>query len=134
MLLIYGQEVTHITTYLAINSPFPSRPPFLFDIVSLLVVGQTDDNANAAIPPNVSKWIFLGAIIFSFLLLFWDIRKSRAIIASRDISWAFTSVIASRYYSIKDYKYYCLFWKINSSRKFVDSVAFFVFFTLKGNL
>jgi hypothetical protein len=96
------------------------------------VVGQTDDNQNAAIPPNVSKWIFLGAILVSFLLLFWDIRKSRAIIASRDISWAFTSVIASRYYSIKDYKYYCLFWKINSSRKFVDSVAFFVFFTLKG--
>ncbi|SAM02614.1 hypothetical protein [Absidia glauca] len=122
----------YTSVFLVVFKSFLVYVADLWSGVSLLVVGQTDDNANAAIPPNVSKWIFLGAIIFSFLLLFWDIRKSRAIIASRDISWAFTSVIASRYYSIKDYKYYCLFWKINSSRKFVDSVAFFVFFTLKG--
>lgn len=67
------------------------------------------------------------------MLLFWDIRKSRGIIESRDISYAFFSVIANRWYSVKDYKYFCLFGKINRSRKQIDSIAFFVFFTLKGN-
>lgn len=86
----------------------------------------------AAIPPEVSRWIFLGAITISFILLFWDIRKARVIIESRDISYAFTSVIANRWYSAKDYRYFCLFQKINNSRKRIDSIAFFVFFTLKG--
>ncbi|KAI8062862.1 hypothetical protein BC940DRAFT_341631 [Gongronella butleri] len=105
----------------------------LYSGVSLLVVGQTmENNADVTIPPDVAKWIFLGAILVSYLLLFWDIRKARRIIESRDISWAFTSVIASRYYSIRDYRYFCLFWHINSSRKFIDSIAFFIFFTLKG--
>ncbi|KAI8084974.1 uncharacterized protein BX664DRAFT_338236 [Halteromyces radiatus] len=125
-------KIGYLSIFLVIFKSFLVYIADLWTGVSLLMVGQTSDNESAAIPPNVSKWIFLGAILISFLLLFWDIRKSRMIIASRDISWAFTSVIASRYYSVKDYKYYCLFWKINSSRKFVDGVAFFVFFTLKG--
>lgn len=71
--------------------------------------------------------------MISFALLFWDIRKSRGIVESRDISLAFFSVIANRWYSVKDYRYFCLFGKINRSRKQIDSIAFFVFFTLKGN-
>jgi hypothetical protein len=70
--------------------------------------------------------------MISFILLFWDIRKSRVIIKSRDISLCFFSAIANRWYSSKDYNYFCLFRKINNSRKSVDSIAFFVFFTLKG--
>ncbi|CAO3611551.1 unnamed protein product [Cunninghamella blakesleeana] len=120
------------TIYFMVLKSFLVYVADLWSGVSLLVVGQTSDNEHAVIPPNTSKWIFLGAIMVSFLLLFWDIRKARVVIASRDISWAFTNQIASRYYSLKDYDYYCLFWKINNSRKFVDSIAFFVFFTLKG--
>ena len=37
--------------------------------------------------------------------------------------------MASRYYSVKSYKYYCLFRKID---KQLDPIPFFVFFTLKG--
>ncbi|KAG0189695.1 hypothetical protein DFQ28_003088 [Apophysomyces sp. BC1034] len=97
-----------------------------------LYSGDPNNDTDAAIPTEYSKWIFLGAILISFLLMFWDIRKARNIIASRDISYAFTNVAASRYYAIKDYKYYCLFCKINKSRKTIDDFAFFVFFTLKG--
>ncbi|KAG0761972.1 hypothetical protein G6F57_007782 [Rhizopus arrhizus] len=104
----------------------------LWTAVSLLVIGTSSENEGAAIPPEISKWIFLGAIMISFILLFWDIKKARGIIDSRDISYAFTSVIANRYYSVKDYKYFCLFRRINNSRKRIDSIAFFVFFTLKG--
>ncbi|KAI8378034.1 uncharacterized protein BYT42DRAFT_365253 [Radiomyces spectabilis] len=123
-------RIGYLFVYLLILKAFSVYVADLWTGVSLLVVGQTI--STAAIPPDVSKYIFLGAILISFLLLFWDIRKARNIIASRDISYAFTSVIGNRYYSVKDYKYYCLFCKINKSRKFTDDIAFFVFFTLKG--
>ncbi|RUS25860.1 hypothetical protein BC938DRAFT_471545 [Jimgerdemannia flammicorona] len=83
------------------------------------------------IPLEVAKWIFLGCILMSFLLLFLDIRKSRLIIESRDISYACTSVIASRYYTLRSYSHYCFFAQINDSKKTTDEIAFFVFFTLK---
>lgn len=70
--------------------------------------------------------------MFSFLVLIWDMFKAHRIIKSRDISYAFTSVIANRYLSMKDYRYYCLFKSINAKSKGIDSYAFFVFFQLKG--
>ncbi|KAJ2960399.1 hypothetical protein NQZ79_g4251 [Umbelopsis isabellina] len=106
----------------------------MWTAVSLLVVGSTTTLAelDIGIPISVSKYIFLGAILISFLLLFWDIRKGRIIVASRDISYTVTSVFASRYYSLKDYSYYCFFCKIQKSKRTTDEIAFFVFFTLKG--
>lgn len=68
----------------------------------------------------------------SFLLIIWDMFKAKRIIATRDISSAFTSVIANRYLSMTDYRYYCLFKAINANSKGIDNYAFFVFFTLKG--
>jgi hypothetical protein len=96
------------------------------------VIGNSSLNVDSEIPADVAKWIFLGAIMISFLLLFWDIIKSRAIIESKDISLSFFSLIANRWYSTKDYKYFCLFRRINNSTKLIDTIAFFVFFTLKG--
>jgi Fungal potassium channel len=84
------------------------------------------------ISPTASKWIYVGCIALSFLLLALDIRKARLVIASRDISYALTSITAYRYYSIKSYPHYCLFDKIQASKKTTDDFAFFVFFTLKG--
>lgn len=104
----------------------------LYTAVSLLVIGNSSINADASIPPEVAKWIFLGAILISFVLLFWDIIKARGIIASKDISLAFFAAIANGWYSTNDYNYFCLFRKINNSRKTIDSIAFFVFFTLKS--
>lgn len=58
--------------------------------------------------------------------------KARRILKTHDISFAFTSVIANRYLSMKDYRYYCLFQSINSNSKGIDNYAFFIFFQLKG--
>ncbi|KNZ59390.1 uncharacterized protein VP01_1742g5 [Puccinia sorghi] len=96
------------------------------------------------VPFKIGKWIFFACIIFSFLLLAWEAKKSRAIIRSRDISYAFTNVMAVRnspitppirfnnYYSIKSYDHFCFFSQINNSKKKKDDFAFFVFFTFKG--
>lgn len=80
----------------------------------------------------VYKYIFTGCIALGLLLLALDIRRANGIIASRDISYAFTSQIAARYYTVRSYPHYCFFAEIDNSKKFVDNVAFFVFFTFRS--
>lgn len=71
-----------------------------------------------AVPFEVGQWLFVGCIIFSFLLvrykvvypttvhllaplqLAYETHKSKKIVASRDISYAFTNVMANNYYSL----------------------------------
>ncbi|KAI8378484.1 hypothetical protein BD560DRAFT_366400 [Blakeslea trispora] len=127
-----GARVAYILMYVMILKSFAVYIADLWTAVSLIVIGDSSINADASIPPTVAKWIFLGAIIVSFLILFWEMKKSKDIVDTRDISLAFFSQIANRYYSTKDYSCFCLFRTINNSRKTMDSIAFFVFFTLKG--
>lgn len=89
-------------------------------------------NGCVSIPFQVGKWLFFGCIIFSFLLLAYEARKSKKIIASRDISYAFTNVMAHNYYSLRSYDHFCFFNHIANSTKRQDDFAFFVFFTFKG--
>lgn len=84
------------------------------------------------IPFNVGKWLFVGCIIFGFLLLAYEARKSKKIIASRDISYAFTNVMANHYYSLRSYDHFCFFDHISNSTKKKDDFAFFIFFTFKS--
>ena len=84
------------------------------------------------ISDDYSKAIFCGCILFSFLLLAYEAHKSRAIIRSRDISYAYTNVMANNYYSMRSYDHFCFFCQINNSKKKKDEFAFFIFFTFKG--
>ncbi|KAF9115114.1 hypothetical protein BGX27_008819 [Mortierella sp. AM989] len=84
------------------------------------------------LPFKVYKYLFTGCIIFGFLLLALEIRRAKNIIKSRDISYAFTSQIASRFYTVRSYPHYCFFSQINNSKKMVDDVAFFCFFTFRN--
>jgi len=89
-------------------------------------------NGCVFIPFNTGKWLFVGCIIFSFLLLAYESRKAKIIIASRDISYAFTNVMANNYYSLRSYDHFCFFDHISNSTKTSDDFAFFVFFVFKS--
>ncbi|ORX98150.1 hypothetical protein K493DRAFT_214713 [Basidiobolus meristosporus CBS 931.73] len=78
------------------------------------------------------RWIFVGSIAASYVLLFLEISKARAVILSGDISFTFTSIIANRYYTLRSYAHYCFFNQIHNQKRFKDELAFFVFFALKG--
>ncbi|KAG0020659.1 hypothetical protein BGZ82_011533 [Podila clonocystis] len=114
----------------------------LWTAVNLLVSGTWSSNLGVSndqisfrdikISFEIYKWVFAACIILSFVLLAWDIKKAVAIIQSRDISYAFTSMIAYRYYAIKSYAHFCLFEKIHNSKKQIDEIAFFCFFTFRG--
>ena len=98
------------------------------------ILAEADDSKAISVPFSIGKWIFIGCIIFSFLLLAWESRKARMIIRSRDISYAFTNVMANNYYTMKSYDHFCFFSQIDNSKKKKDEFAFFVFFTFKGGL
>lgn len=96
------------------------------------ILSEAGDSKTITVPFTIGKWIFFGCIIFSFLLLAWESRKARMIIRSRDISYAFTNIMANNYYSMKSYDHFCFFSQIENSKKRKDEFAFFVFFTFKG--
>jgi hypothetical protein len=118
------------------------------------------------IPFTIGKWMFVSCILVGFLLvsclcycsvmsthvstiqLAYESRKARRIIQSRDISYAFTNVLAHDYYSLSEsihllvfqqtscllgsYDHFCFFEHISNSTKLSDDFAFFVFFTFKS--
>ncbi|KAJ7129799.1 hypothetical protein C8R44DRAFT_777723 [Mycena epipterygia] len=93
---------------------------------------QNTKNGCVFIPFNTGKWLFVGCIIFSFLLLGYESRKAKLIVASHDISYAFTNVLANNYYSLRSYDHFCFFDHISNSTKTSDDFAFFVFFVFKS--
>ncbi|EGF83407.1 hypothetical protein BATDEDRAFT_34164 [Batrachochytrium dendrobatidis JAM81] len=82
--------------------------------------------------PHIIIGVIAASIALSFILLLFEWKKAMAIIRSRDISYAFTSTVAYRYYTIRSFPHYCVFSQIQNSRKTTDIVAFFVFFRFKG--
>ncbi|CAI2167112.1 16117_t:CDS:2 [Funneliformis geosporum] len=98
----------------------------------LLIFDRWGSTVKPKIPFFVSKWIYVIAILMSFIILAWDIKKARPIVASRDISYTFTSLVATRFYTLKSYSHYCFFCQIQESTTITDSVAFFIYFTSKG--
>jgi hypothetical protein len=63
-----------------------------------------DTGGCVAIDFNIGRWIFFGCVIFGFLLVAYEARKSKKIVKSRDISYAFTNVMANHYYSLRMYE------------------------------
>ena len=80
--------VTMLTTTSWSNAIFNSCP-------------QDQSNGCVYIPFSIGRWLLFGCVIFSFLLLAYEAYKAKRIIQSRDISYAFTNVMANNYYSLR---------------------------------
>jgi hypothetical protein len=93
---------------------------------------KLDSNSlSILIPIPARLGIVFASMFFSFLLLAIEWRKGRRIVKSRDISYALTSTVAYRYYCIQSFAHFCFFRKIRNSRRTLDILAFYVFFTFK---
>ncbi|KAI0832536.1 hypothetical protein BC628DRAFT_1508593 [Trametes gibbosa] len=111
--------VTMLTTTSWSNAIFNSCP-------------SNQSNGCVYVPFSIGRWLFFGCVVFSFLLLAYEAYKAKKIIQSRDISYAFTNVMANKYYSLRSYDHFCFFNHIAASTKRMDDFAFFVFFTFKS--
>ncbi|CAE6361232.1 putative vacuolar membrane protein YJR054W OS=Saccharomyces cerevisiae (strain ATCC 204508 / S288c) GN=YJR054W PE=1 SV=1 [Rhizoctonia solani AG-1 IB] len=136
----FGVRVRYIFLYVLIVKSFLVYMSDIFTAVTMLssdgwtnqIYAKCGDDCAVDIQFDVAKWVFVGCIIFSFLLLAYEAHKAKKIIASRDISYAFTNVMANTYYSLRSYDHYCFFCQIENSTKKKDDFAFFIFFTFKG--
>ncbi|KAI9484136.1 MAG: hypothetical protein EXX96DRAFT_648776 [Benjaminiella poitrasii] len=104
----------------------------LWSAAILLIYDKWSLSTQPEIPFYISKWIYVACIALSFMLLAWEIRKTRSVMATRDISMAVTNPLAYQTYAVKSYSYFCLLRKIKSSTRWSDVVIFYVFYTLKG--
>lgn len=136
------QHLKYAFLFIMVIKSFAVYVADIYTAVTLLAFGhfsgslydkvQNDPENNFRVPISYGRWIFSGCIIFSFLLLAYEAHKSRAIVKSRDISYAYTNVMANNYYSLRSYEHFCFFDHINDSKKKKDELAFFIFFTFKG--
>lgn len=123
---------TEFSYLLVILSSLKSLIKYIADIwTTLVLLNVTADTFGFLKGLAGFKWVFLASIIFSFLILLWDIRKSYRIMRSQDIAFTFTDSICYSIYSLKSYSCYCLFHQIENSKNSRDVLAFFVFFRLK---
>jgi len=137
----FGMRMKYVWLYVIVLKSFGVYMLDIFSAVTMLSTnGWSNDIFNQCkdldgcifIPFQTGRWLFVGCIIFSFLLLAYEARKAKKIIASRDISYAFTNVMANNYYSLRSYDHFCFFNHISDSTKTSDDFAFFVFFTFKS--
>ncbi|VDB97044.1 unnamed protein product [Peniophora sp. CBMAI 1063] len=137
----FGMRMKYLWLYVLVLKSFLVYVSDIFTAVTMLTTKSwsnqifndcPDLEGCVAIPFNVGKWLFVGCIIFSFLLLAYESRKAKKIIASHDISYAFTNIMANNYYSLRSYPHFCFFDHISSSTKRSDDFAFFIFFTFKS--
>eukprot|EP00834_Sanchytrium_tribonematis_P000014 NODE_2_length_91304_cov_0.692462.p14 type:complete len:458 gc:universal NODE_2_length_91304_cov_0.692462:90026-88653(-) len=77
-------------------------------------------------------YLYIVSVILSTALLVYEWRNAKKIIRSGDIASAFTSEMASTYYSIRSYSHFCFFQVVSNSTKLRDNLAFFVFFSFKN--
>lgn len=136
----FGIRVRYIWIYVLVVKSFLVYMSDIFTAVTMLssdgwtnqIYSKCGDDCAVQIQFDIAKWVFVGCIIFSFLLLGYEAYKAKKIIASRDISYAFTNVMANAYYSLRSYDHFCFFCQIENSTKKKDDFAFFIFFTFKG--
>ncbi|EGO01830.1 hypothetical protein SERLA73DRAFT_177366 [Serpula lacrymans var. lacrymans S7.3] len=137
----FGMRMKYLWLYIIILKSFLVYISDIFSATTMLTTSSWSNqifdecqtlNGCFYIPFNIGKWLFVGCIIFGFLLLAYEARKSKKIIASRDISYAFTNVMANNYYSLRSYDHFCFFDHISNSTKKKDDFAFFIFFTFKS--
>eukprot|EP00835_Amoeboradix_gromovi_P000013 NODE_1_length_95616_cov_0.657642.p13 type:complete len:414 gc:universal NODE_1_length_95616_cov_0.657642:41109-42350(+) len=77
-------------------------------------------------------YLYIISVLFSSLLSLYEWRIARKIIKSGDIASAFTSEMASTYYSLGSFAHFCFFQVVSNSTKLRDNLAFFVFFSFKN--
>ncbi|KAG8692555.1 hypothetical protein FRC09_011127, partial [Ceratobasidium sp. 395] len=140
----FGIRVRYIWVYVLVVKAFLVYMSDIFTAVTMLssdgwtnqIASECGDDCAVDIQFNIAKWVFhldttVNEIAFGSQLAY-EAYKAKKIIASRDISYAFTNVMANTYYSLRSYDHFCFFCQIENSTKKKDDFAFFVFFTFKG--
>jgi hypothetical protein len=119
-ILVYMADLYTVVQYLALNG-FDTNPGL-----------DSIRQSKYSFVVETLKWLYLGSIFMSLILLLFESLKARRITKSGYISNAYTNTISYRHYAIASFSYFSFFERIEMYKKPIDRVAFFVFFALKG--
>ncbi len=89
-------------------------------------------------PLHISKWVFAGCIIFSFVLLAFEWLRAIRVMRRGGVAESFLDPLAVIVQSVRmgknghGFKRFLVFAELTKSKKGVDYVALFVYFQFKG--
>lgn len=105
----------------------------IYTAVKLLAFNQWSSEIQPFISFKVCRWIFVGCIILSIVLLLIEWVKAIIVYRTRNISLCYMNSKARALYSMQKYSYFCVFFRI-SSGSFFNFMAFFTNFALQGSV
>ncbi|CRG84012.1 putative vacuolar membrane protein YJR054W [Talaromyces islandicus] len=108
-----------------------------FTAVNLLVFSRWSSQIKPKIPFKISKWIFAGCIIASFVLLAMRWIRTIRVMRSDSIAESYLDPLAVRVQSIrvgksKGYRRFLVFAELTKSKKGADYVALFAYFSFEA--
>lgn len=108
-----------------------------FTAINLLVFDKWAGQIKPEIPLNISRWIFAGCIILSFVLLVYRWMRAIRVMRQGGVAKSYLDPLAVRIQSIrwgkgKGYKRFLVFAELTKSRKGADYVALFAYFSFEA--
>jgi hypothetical protein len=111
-----------------------------FTAVNLLAFDRWSGQIKPAIPLYISRWIFAGCIILSFVLLFYRWLRAVRVMKGSGVAQSYLDPLAVRIQSVRmgkegrGWKRFLVFAELTKSRKGADYVALFTFYSFEGTL
>lgn len=108
-----------------------------YTAVNLLILDQWSSKIEPDIPLEISKWVFSGCIILSFLNLGWESWRAFRVIKRGNVAASYLDPLAVRWESIRmgsgqGWKRFLVFAELTKSKKGAEYVALFTYFSLQG--
>ncbi|KEF60229.1 uncharacterized protein A1O9_05079 [Exophiala aquamarina CBS 119918] len=108
-----------------------------FTAVNLLAFDKWAGQIKPEIPLNISRWIFAGCIILSFVLLFYRWVRAIRVMRQGGVAKSYLDPLAVRVQCIRwgkarGWKRFLVFAELTKSRKGADYVALFTYFSFEA--
>ena len=109
-----------------------------FTAVNLIAFDRWSGQVKPAIPFRISRWIFAGCIILSFLLLFYRWFRAIKVMRQGGVAQSYLDPLAVRVQSVRmgsrgrGWKRFLVFAELTKGKKGADYVALFTYFSFEG--
>lgn len=105
-----------------------------FTAVNLLAFDRWSSKIKPAIPIDVSKWIFSGCIIASFVNLAYEGVRAFRVMRRRNVAECYMDSLAARWESIRlgkgqGWRRFLVFAELTKSKKGAEYIALFTYFS-----
>ncbi|KAF3905217.1 hypothetical protein ABW21_db0201794 [Orbilia brochopaga] len=105
-----------------------------YTAVNLLIFNRWSSKIDPFVPFSISKWIFAGCILFSFVLIGFSLLWSIRAIKGNSVARGYLNVYAQRWWSSGKggYQRFLVFTELTRSRHGSDYVMLFTYFSFQG--